>query len=66
MNKSPALDQDVSSQEHEDISLAELEGSHNEILQRVAERVRQGDAASVSAGTHNSHGSSHHTSSSLR
>jgi uncharacterized cupin superfamily protein len=49
--------------EQEDISLADLEGSHNEILQRVAERVRHGDSASVSAGTHNSHSSSHHTSS---
>lgn len=64
MNSSQTLDQvETPADEHEDISLADLEGSHNEILRRVAERVRHGDSASVSAGTHNSHSSSHHTSS---
>lgn len=64
MDSNQTLDQVKGAQEeHEDINLADLEGSHNEILQRVAERVRHGDTASVSAGTHNSHSSSHHTSS---
>jgi hypothetical protein len=64
MNNSQSLDRGThTAEEQEDISLADLEGSHNEILKRVAERVRQGDTV-TGHGSHVSHGSSHHTSSS--
>ena len=63
VSNSQTLKQHVSSSaEHEEISLADLEGSHNEILKRVVKRVRQGDTI-TGHGSHNSHGSSHHTSS---
>lgn len=63
MNRPQTLERPVNpAEEREDISLADLEGSHNVILKRVAERVRQGDTVTAH-GSHNSHGSSHHTSS---
>lgn len=49
--------------ENQDINLEELENSENEILERIAKRVSNNFSESAH-GSHNTHGSSSHTSSS--